>query len=163
MILPQTWRCTEIKMFALRRVCVQPRRGALLSVPWWQLKRESVFANLYSYLIWNECHSHSLLVTETGANMEAKWTNRWLVCELLCLQGLSVLLLIRLIMHPESILQLLSDWSWCAHFFVRVYVCCSWQSYWRLPMRYVLVIEINCDGKRSCALLKYHFLWKLRQ
>lgn len=115
MILSQTWRCTEIKMFVRRRVRVEPMRGALLSVLRWQLKRESVFANLYSYLIWNECHSHSLLVTETEANMEAKWTNRWVVCELLCLQGLSVLLLIRLIMHPESILQLMSDWSWCAH------------------------------------------------
>lgn len=96
-------------------MCRTKAGSAVICVLWWQLKRESMFANLYSYLIWNECHSHSLLVTVTGVNMKAKWTNRWLVCELLCLQGLSVLLLIRLIMHPESILQHTPHWSWRVH------------------------------------------------
>lgn len=115
MILPQTRRCTEIKMFDLRPVCVKRRQEALLSAPRWQPERESMFANLYSYLIWSECRSHSPLVTENGANTKAKWTNRRVVCEPHCLQALSVLLLICLIMHPESILQLMSDWSWCVH------------------------------------------------
>ncbi len=123
MILPQTRRCAEIKMFGLRLVCAELRRGVPLSVPRWQLKRESMFANLYSYLIWNECRSHSLLVTETGVNTKAKWTNRWLVCELLYSWSLSVLLLICLIMHAESLLQLVSDWSCCVHVCLHCSVC----------------------------------------
>lgn len=81
-----------------------------------------MFANLHSYLIWNECHSHFLSVTVTGANSKAKWTNRWLVCAPLCSQGLSVLLLIRLIMHPESILQHVPDWTWCMHMSVSAHL-----------------------------------------
>lgn len=144
MVLSQTWRCTEIEMFGLHHVCVELRQEALLSALRWQPKREGMFANLYSYLIWNECHSHSLLVTETGANMKAKWTNRWVVCELLCLQGLSVMLLIRLIMHPESILQLMSDWS------CRVHICtCVLFTAELLTMSSMLVMEIDSDGKRE--------------
>lgn len=79
MILPQTGRCTEIKMFGLRLVCVEPRQGAALSVLRWQLKRGSMFANLYSYLIWNECRSHSLLVTETGVNTRGQM-NKQMTC-----------------------------------------------------------------------------------
>lgn len=94
-------------------LCRKLMQEALLSALRWQPKRAGMFANLYSYLIWNECHSHSLLFTATGANKKAKWTNRWVVCELLCLQGLSVMLLIRLIMHPESILQLVSECLMC--------------------------------------------------
>lgn len=134
MILSWTWRCTEIKLFVLHCACVQVSLGSsVICVLWWQLKRERMFANLYSYLIWNECHSHSLLVTATGVNLKAKWTNRWLVCEPLCLQGLSVLLLIRLIMHPESILQSTADWSRCTHVSVCLpacTACCLQQSHW---------------------------------
>lgn len=164
MILSGTWRCTEIKMFGLHRVCVELRQEALLSALRCQLKRESMFANLYRYLIWNECHSHSLLVTETGANMKAEWTNRWLVCELLCLQGLSVLLLIRLIIHPESILQLMSDWSWCVNLSVCLPVLVSVLTAELLTASYeICACHGNRLWKRSIALLKYIFLWKLRQ
>lgn len=111
----------------------------------WPLKQERVFVNLCSYLIWNECHSHSLLVTETGVNMKAKWTNTWLVCALLCLQGLSVLLLIRLIMHPESILQHTADWSWCVH----VSVC--------LPVSVLCVVySSRATDTSSCEIHACH-------
>lgn len=38
---------------------------------------ERVCLLISGYLIWNECRAHSLLLTETGVNMRAKWTCLW--------------------------------------------------------------------------------------
>lgn len=112
---------------SVRLVCVKLRRGAILLMPWQRWR----FRLVFSYF--------------TGTNMP-KRTNRWLV----------YMLLICFIMHPESILQLIYDWSWyvCLHFYACLCVMFfSWFS-WKL----------STVGERgSFAFLNDHFMCKAKQ